>query len=203
MQRWWLLPIRIMQSIWIPCPHNLIRKLFTIFRRLRDQGQRYQIFAIARIDGRYRGLAVLHNPWHFGNIALRRCIALQRVFWAEENRVAIQPDLIVAQRCDENFWSSKSGDPFATSDTISPESYGECVAPFPFITTHLVLGTSFDPADGYQARVPLLDFNVDSIAGDNNDGITVLDVTDPKNARCCFVNFQDKLEQDQRSQNGG
>ena len=43
-----------------------------------------------------------------------------------------------------------------------------------------------------------MDFN----AGDNNDGIMVIDVTEPKKARCCFVNFQDKLEQDQRSQNG-
>ena len=43
-----------------------------------------------------------------------------------------------------------------------------------------------------------MDFN----AGDDNDGITVIDVTEPKKARYCFVNFQDKVEQNQRSQNG-
>ena len=111
-------------------------------------GQRHQLFAMARIDGRYRGLAALHNQWHFGSIALR-------------------------QWCDENFWSSKSGDPFATADTISPESYGERVAPFPFITTYLVLGTSFDPADGYQARVHPLDFNMDLFSRQTRAGSTI------------------------------
>ena len=43
---------------------------------------------------------------------------------------------------------------------------------------------------------------MDFSAGDNNDSITVIDVTEPKKVHCCFVSFQDKLEQDQRSQNG-
>jgi hypothetical protein len=35
-------------------------------------GQRHQLFVIAKIGNRYRGLAAIHHPWLYGATALKR-----------------------------------------------------------------------------------------------------------------------------------
>ena len=76
-----------------------------------------------------------------------------------------QQDLTAARRFDEDFWTK-------------PRSSKSSEAPFPLITTCLLVGSSFDVKEEYNASVFLLPFNVaydgGGGGGDNNDGITVI-----------------------------
>jgi hypothetical protein len=56
-----------------------------------------------------------------------------------------------------------------------------------FITTCLPLGASFDVKEGYNANLILEPFNMVFDGGDNNDGITIIDITDLSHVRYCFV----------------
>jgi hypothetical protein len=137
-------------------------------------GQRHQLFVIAKIANRYRGLAVFHHQWLYGYRALRQCLALLTIFSAPANRLAILQELAAARRHSENFWAK-------------PLDYTNNEVPFPFITTCLLLGASFNVEDGYNARVILEPFNMAFNMGDNNDGITIIDITDLSHVRYCFV----------------
>lgn len=155
-------------------------------------GSRHQLFVVARIHGHYRRLAAVHSQYHSGETALRRCLSLLRIFRAAQNRVPIQQELIAAQRRNKHFWTPEKGDKTATSGETLTEQYGNVVAPFPFITTCLVLGASYNATEGYQCRVHSLPFNMQFDRGDNNDGITIIDVTEAQKARYCFVNLEDR-----------
>jgi hypothetical protein len=96
------------------------------------------------------------------------------IFSAPVNRLPIQQELAMARTCDNEIWDG-------------PPSYDEIHVPFPFITTCLVLGASFDLKQHYSAVVTPLPFNMSFNGGDNNDGITVIDVTDLDHVRYCFV----------------
>jgi hypothetical protein len=137
-------------------------------------GQRHQLFVIAKIANQYRGLAVFHHQWLYGARALKQCLALLTIFSAPANRLAILQELAAARRHGESFWT-KSG------------TYDGCEVPFPFISTCLLLGASFNIEDGYNADVTLEPFNMAFNGGCNNDGITVIDITDLSHVRYCFV----------------
>jgi len=87
-------------------------------------GQRHQLFVIATINARYHGLAVIHNQWLYGGLSLRRCLALLKIFQVEENCIAIQQELIAAQRCEETFWTSGLDNVFIVRHTDSPDAFG-------------------------------------------------------------------------------
>lgn len=63
-------------------------------------------------------------------------------------------------------------------------------APFPFISTALIIGGSFDPAKGHHQRVHPEPFNLPIDGGDNNEGVTVIDTTEPSRLRYCFMCFK-------------
>lgn len=144
-------------------------------------GQRHQLFIIAKILGRYRGLAALHKQNGWGYQAVARCSRLLEVFQAPENRIPIQQELLRARTHDEAFWNQKSEG--------SQSNYAQRVAPFPFISTALILGASFDPDRGQYNRVHPLEFNTPFDGIDNNDGVTIIDVTEQARPRYCFVFF--------------
>ena len=148
-------------------------------------GQRHQLFVIAKIANRYRSLAVFHHQWLYGATALKRCLGLLAIFSDSANRLPIQQELTAARRFDEDFWTK-------------PRSYNDSEVPFPFITTCLLLGASFDVKEGYNASVILEPFNMAFNDGDNNDGITVIDITDLRHVRYCFVlwGFYERAEDD-------
>lgn len=64
--------------------------------------------------------------------------------------------------------------------------WNDDVPVFPFIATCLCLGASIS-GSGRGANVHNLPFNMRFDGGDNNDGITVLDITDPSAVRYAFV----------------
>jgi hypothetical protein len=136
--------------------------------------QRHQLFVIAKIANRYRGLAVFHHQWFYGATALDRCLRILTIFSAPENRLPIQQELTAAKRLDEEFWTK-------------PRSWENFEVPFPFITTCLLVGVSFYAGAVYNTRVIMEPFNMAFNGGDNNDGITVIDITNPTHVRYCFV----------------
>lgn len=60
---------------------------------------------------------------------------------------------------------------------------------FPFVTTCLVIGASVDLANGMISNATPLQWNMEFDRGDNNDGVTILDISQPKSVRYCFVVF--------------
>lgn len=147
-------------------------------------GQRHQLYVIAKIAGRYRGLAALHSQWLYGLGAVTRCRRALQVFQAAENRIPIQQELLAARTRPEAFWNREL--------TYDYEGSGcaEIIAPFPFISTAFTLGSSFDPLHGIHNRVLPLQFNTPFDGGDNNDGVTIIDVTQQARPRYCFVFFK-------------
>jgi hypothetical protein len=141
-------------------------------------GQRHQLFVIAKIANRYRGLAAFHHQWLYGALALERCLRIITIFSAPANRLPIQQELTAARRFDEEFWTKQ-------------RSWEDFEVPFPFITTCLLLGASFDVKAVYNDRLTLEPFNMPFNGGDNNDGITVIDITDLTHVRYCFVFWRD------------
>ena len=153
-------------------------------------GARHQLYVIARINRRYRCLAALHNGWLSGALVLERCLALLKIFQAKGNRIAIQQELRAAERCGAEVWQPGT----RSDDGEQLESYGHRVAPFPFIATCLLVGSSFDAVKGYQEHVRLLDHVMSIEPGNNNSGWTILDITTPQEPRYCFVNINDAEE---------
>jgi hypothetical protein len=62
---------------------------------------------------------------------------------------------------------------------------------FPIVTTALLLGASFDPEADYHHNVLLEQWNMAYDQGDNNDGITIIDITNLSHPRYAFVFFTD------------
>ena len=155
-------------------------------------GQRHQLFIIAKIAGRYRGLAALHKQFGFGLRAVARCCRLLEIFQAPENQIPIQQELLGATTRDEAFWNQEFDD--------SQSNYAQRVAPFPFISAALLLGGSFDPDRGLVARVHSISFNMPFDYGGNDDGITIIDITEQAHPRYCFV-FFNEIYQNSYSEN--
>ncbi len=173
-------------------------------------GQRHQLFVIAKIKNRYRGLAAVHHQWLYGNGPLKgtsvhltsliyvqsyltppqslgnlsdisqACINLIKIFSAPGNRKLLTHELNHAATLTEEVWGRASNSVPTKEDT-----------PFPFVLTCLAIGASFsmDPGRASNTLIHPEDFNLRCDRGDNNDGITVLDISDPANVRHCFMQF--------------
>lgn len=123
-------------------------------------GQRHQLFAIAKINGRYRTLCAIHHQWLYGQTALKRCLGTLKIFADPANRVPLEQELIAAQLHDEAFWT-------ATGKECRKE---DSHVPFPFIATCLITGASFDAEEGYCHGVFVEPFYMAYNEGDNNNG---------------------------------
>lgn len=195
-------------------------------------GGRHQLFVVAQINGRFRRLAALYNQYLAGKETLEQCLMLLRIFEAQANRIPIQQELIAAKRCGPEVWpdpkvwkketrssdgtpwvrsknghafyfSSSSGSDDDKSLTAAPSlDHGRQLAPFPFIATCLLIGKCSADADWYQSPVHLLPYNMRIDSGDNNDGITILDITNPSDIRYCFAYLKDELEANEEGRIG-
>ncbi|KAL8705557.1 MAG: hypothetical protein Q9201_001335 [Fulgogasparrea decipioides] len=144
-------------------------------------GQRHQLFVIAKINGRYRQLCVIHHQWLYGHTALRRCLDTLKTFQHPANRLSIQQELIAASEKDDRFWL------LSEDEDEGEEKNGH--VPFPFIATCLIMGASFN-VNGYYHGILIEPFYMSFNGGDNNNGITIFDITDLDNVRYCFVDFE-------------
>ncbi|KAG8907100.1 hypothetical protein FRB99_005355 [Tulasnella sp. 403] len=118
-------------------------------------GQRHQIYAIARVRGRYRCLAAFHHQWLYGCSAVAGATSSAKD--VRQHARLIKKELLCLE--DLNYTPK------------DPNS------PCPFLWTRLRKWNGTTPID------------VDSNPSwqDNNDGITVIDVTDPFHPGVCFA----------------
>ncbi|KAF8318308.1 uncharacterized protein EI90DRAFT_113459 [Cantharellus anzutake] len=126
-------------------------------------GQRHQLYVVARIGGAYRRIVGLHHQWYYGKAALEGAVRFMKACQHPFNIHSILSELY----------------------HVDLDSVPEDLNPCPFIAS-LLWGcisnrvTASAPSLGCQ--------NTDMISDkDNNDGITVFDITDPSNPRYCFV----------------
>ncbi|KAL9018655.1 MAG: hypothetical protein Q9185_004066 [Variospora sp. 1 TL-2023] len=143
-------------------------------------GRRHQLFIIGNINGRYRQLCAIHAQVLYDEEVLERCVDILQILEHKTNRLAIQQELIAAANKSDDFWHA-------------PEhGIGLVITPvlFPFITTCLNIGASFRPDGDYHGlQTHQYDGAFDS--GDNDDGITIFDLTDLDSVRYCFVDFKE------------
>lgn len=144
-------------------------------------GQYHQLFIIAQIDGRYRSLAAIEHGWLYGHTALRRCLDILKMLNDPTNRTPIQQELVAASKHDASFWIPSHED--------FREDPKNSHIPFPFLSTCLVIGTSFN-VDGYYQEVYLEPFFMPYDGEKNDNGITVFDITNLDDVRYCFVDFR-------------
>ncbi|KAI4250250.1 MAG: hypothetical protein LQ352_005404, partial [Teloschistes flavicans] len=133
-------------------------------------GARHQLFIVAKVRNRLRTLAAIHHQSLSHERPLQRCLRVLEVVKAAENRVPILHEIRAAREYDNDLW--------CRCDIFQP---------FPFIATCLLLGCSFDPNAAYQDRVHPERFNLSLSEVDNDEGITVIDVSNPEEPKYCFA----------------
>ncbi|KAG7293677.1 hypothetical protein NEMBOFW57_003732 [Staphylotrichum longicolle] len=147
-------------------------------------GERHQIFVVARVGKRYRTLAVIHHQYLYDCLALSACLLLISIFSDKANRRPLEMELGLA----EEFYSDPNNT--ESDSTTSYASFRAKPVRFPFIGTCLVVGASTAGLDPDFPRASTVHFEPEDTGfaeGDNNTGITVLDITDLDNVRYCFV----------------
>ncbi|KAI5462110.1 hypothetical protein BGZ63DRAFT_354729 [Mariannaea sp. PMI_226] len=145
-------------------------------------GQRHQLFVIAKVGEHYRSLAAVHHHWLYGMSALRQCLLLLQIFSTEANRPMLRQELAMAERHFRDEEPPPIKAPFINSSAGSPIQ-------FPFIMTCLMVGAGYNASDCTASVVHEEPFGMGYDQGDNNDGITVLDISDLSQVKYCFVNF--------------
>lgn len=150
-------------------------------------GQRHQLFVIARIGDWYRSLAAVHHQWLYGEPAVRACYRLVKIFSDPRNHGTIKHELDLAV----SFFKDHGPPDDDPPEYVDVEK--EACA-FPFITTCLAIGAGYDFGRHTAQTVHELAYNTGYDQEDNNDGITVLDITDLSNVRYCFVKLWSRLQ---------
>ena len=159
-------------------------------------GQRHQLFVVAKVGNRWRSLAAIHHQWLYGQSALKRkhiiqlhpallavhilniqvsgCLRILRIFQDPQNRLLIEHEVDRAYKLPSKKWDKRADD---------------CIPEFPFITTCLLLGASFDPELRYSHVGIPEPWNMPFNGNNNNDGITVINISDPANVEYAFIFF--------------
>ncbi|TGO12811.1 hypothetical protein BTUL_0082g00570 [Botrytis tulipae] len=149
-----------------------------------------------RIGSRYRTLATVHHrnkfpliiyfslkayfvlEYMFGPDAIELLSNAVHLFQSPENRIGFEHEKRWATCLRESDWC------------IRKETN-----PFPFTLTCLFMGYSLKEEDGYStSSCHPQTFNLEFDRADNNEGITVLDITDIDKIRYCFVNIHSESD---------
>lgn len=131
------------------------------------------LYVIAKINGRYRSLAVLYRHYdNKGERAVETCRRLIEIFEEPANRSLLLHEIQIAGKLPPEKWEA------------NPEYCNERPA-FPFIATCLMLGASVAPKTGKGYNATHEPFNMPLAAFD--EGCTILDVTDPAAVRYAFA----------------
>jgi hypothetical protein len=102
------------------------------------------------------------------------CLRLVKVFKDQGNHRLLKLELARAAALDPSIWKKEV-------------DFHNNLPEFPFISTCMLLGTSVDVDTGYSNGAMLMPWNLEVDGGDNNDGVTILDITDPTRVCYCFV----------------
>ncbi|KAI0722008.1 hypothetical protein C8T65DRAFT_600699 [Cerioporus squamosus] len=158
-------------------------------------GQRHQAFLIARVrphgsppdhPGNRRCIAAFHHQWCYGSLPLRAMRRLVSLVSQPDNAAIIRAEL---RAIDGKFGSCGAEEP------IIPD------IPCPYTASLLGCGWTTQLGDenefyssGTTLEHALLPADMDCWGGDNNDGISVLDVTDPEKPSYCFLRRSQPLD---------
>ncbi|KZV73359.1 hypothetical protein PENSPDRAFT_750106 [Peniophora sp. CONT] len=146
-------------------------------------GQRHQIFIVARVrskgekTGHRRCVAAYHHQWCYGRTALQCLSRFVKLASQPDNAASIRRDLA---NVDGNYVEESADE--------EEREYVPC--PFIVYLVQLAWNVNLDDVPVYVAGVSfdnaVLDARMYTGDGDNNDGITIVDVTDPTNPTYCF-----------------
>ncbi|KAK1753639.1 hypothetical protein QBC47DRAFT_462418 [Echria macrotheca] len=142
-------------------------------------GYRHQFWVVARINQRYRTLAVCSSKNCGDTDAIHACWRLLTIFSSDRNRTLLRHDLDHAATREPSWWGSADND----DDKLSP---------FPFVQTCLVLGAAFDPRlEPYPYVYPVTRYHHSETPMNflmhNQTGCTVVDITDLQQPQYCFM----------------
>ncbi|KAJ6599168.1 hypothetical protein DFH09DRAFT_1389279 [Mycena vulgaris] len=155
-------------------------------------GQRHQVFIVARVAAhnttvhRYRCIGAYHHQW-FSNVVSRLPLRAMKRFISlikqKDNAKIVEEEI----RAIQGKYGSGNAQP-PLPETPCPYALfllasAWCVD----LEGHYASGVSFENG--------MLDANMGSNEGDNNDGISVIDITDPTNPSYCFVSVPLSAEQ--------
>ncbi|EAU84356.2 hypothetical protein CC1G_01352 [Coprinopsis cinerea okayama7 len=143
-------------------------------------GQRHQAFLIAKVIpkkgdtiAKYRCVAAVHNQWCYGKLPL--VYAHQFYVLAKKHEATILLREELAKYAENNAVDSDIPCPYATK--LLEQAFTEARS----VTGDMVsLNQAF-----------ALDVSKGTYYYDNDDGITVIDVTDPQNLSLCFLQFDE------------
>ncbi|KAJ7742508.1 hypothetical protein DFH07DRAFT_836669 [Mycena maculata] len=150
-------------------------------------GQRHQVFMVARValrgatTTRYRCVGAFHHQWCYGRLPLKAARRFITLIKQKDNAEIVKDELRAIQ--------GKYGSSADTSEPKFPD------IPCPYSTFLLASAWCVDLegpnyyASGVSFQNSVLETTMGSADGDNNDGITVFDVTDPTNPSYCFVSI--------------
>ncbi|KAJ3535280.1 hypothetical protein NMY22_g6559 [Coprinellus aureogranulatus] len=141
-------------------------------------GQRHQLFLIARVRPRpgerkeYRCVAAFHHQWCYGRLPLRCVSRFRHLAKVKANADLIRRDL-------DNYHLGVE-----RSDDI----------PCPYISFLASMAFSLDIEGDYAGNTYISNVcyepaSMGSMEGDNNDGITVIDISAPCDLAYCFVSI--------------
>ncbi|KAF7355234.1 hypothetical protein MSAN_01439400 [Mycena sanguinolenta] len=157
-------------------------------------GQRHQVFLVARViarsatQPRYRCIGAYHHQWWvcYGRLPLMAARRFLTLIKQEDNNRLVREELRTLQ--------GKYGE--GTTEPRMPD------VPCPYATFLMASAWCVDLespfyGSGVSFKNSVLDAHMGSTDGDNNDGITVFDVTDPADPSYCFVSGRVPLTAEQ------
>ncbi|KAJ7667919.1 hypothetical protein DFH06DRAFT_1183916 [Mycena polygramma] len=147
-------------------------------------GQRHQVFVVARVaargtsDPRYRCVGAYHHQWCYGRLPLKAARRFITLIKQKDNAELVREEL----RSIQGKYGLGETEPRMPS------------VPCPYTTFLLASAWCVDLeapvyGSGVSFQNSVLDAKMGSTEGDNNDGITVVDVTDPTHPSYCFVSI--------------
>ncbi|KAG6823044.1 hypothetical protein H0H92_011600, partial [Tricholoma furcatifolium] len=146
-------------------------------------GQRHQAFLIAKIvprgetTAKYRCVVANHHEWCFGMMPLRATRRFLTLLKKPEHAQIIREEL---RALDGKYGRWRQEPPVPA-----------IAAPFSWFLLTTSFNVNFNPSDNdpIPSNAHLnLNANMGSAEGGDNNGITVIDITEPTNPAYCFVN---------------
>ncbi|KAJ6515985.1 hypothetical protein C8R45DRAFT_1141312 [Mycena sanguinolenta] len=145
-------------------------------------GQRHQVFLVARVTARsatqprYRCIGAYHHQWCYGRLPLMAARRFLTLIKQEDISRLVREELRALQ--------GKYGE--GITEPHMPD------VPCPYTTFLVASAWCVDLeapfyGSGVSFKNSVLEAHMGSTQGDNNDGITVFDVTDPADPSYCFV----------------
>ncbi|KAM0715451.1 hypothetical protein Q7P37_008949 [Cladosporium fusiforme] len=137
---------------------------------------RHESFIVARVDKRYRTLAVIQNEWLHPILVVRQCLLIMKMLSADGNIPGIRRELALAASKPAEFWCSKD----------KKREQNRQAVDFPFLTTCLLLGTGLRVKGGvYPSRH--LPFEVQY---GGTGGTSIFDITQLGQPRYALFSFR-------------